>query len=198
MTTTLIVPGLNGSGPEHWQTWLEGRIPGSIRVHQNDWAEPNLDRWAGALRREVHRAGDRVVIVAHSFGCLAAAQVAFDYRELVAGVMLVAPADPLRFGLDHRLPKTTLGVPVALIASTDDPWMSYRRAAKWADTWDAYLINLGAVGHINVASGFGPWPQGLAIYRSLHHGPQGSLGFTQSNLAHLRSPISRDVVAHRQ
>ena len=30
--TTLIVPGLHGSGPAHWQTWFETQVPGALRV----------------------------------------------------------------------------------------------------------------------------------------------------------------------
>lgn len=168
MQTTLIVPGLSGSGPDHWQTWLERQLPHSVRVIQSDWEDPDLPRWSARVRRELNRAAGRVFIVAHSFGCLAAVQTAFDYRELVGGLMLVAPADPDRFELDRVVPKHPLGVPAIVVASTNDPWMSFRRAAEWADNWGAEMINLGAAGHINVNSGFGSWPQGLAIYRSLH------------------------------
>lgn len=30
----LIVPGLNDSGPAHWQTWLQGLHRGAVRVQQ--------------------------------------------------------------------------------------------------------------------------------------------------------------------
>ena len=99
MDTTLIVPGLNGSGPGHWQTWFERQLPGCIRVVQSDWNDAHLPRWSAKLRRELNRAPGRIWIVAHSFGCLATVQAAFDYRERIHGVMLVAPADPELFGL---------------------------------------------------------------------------------------------------
>jgi predicted alpha/beta hydrolase family esterase len=168
METTLIVPGLNGSGPDHWQSWFQRQIPDCVRVIQSDWSDPDLPRWSAKLRREVNRVAGRVIVVAHSFGCLAAVQTAFDYPELVAGLMLVAPADPARFALDRTMPARPLGVPSVLVASTSDPWMSFGRACDWAHKWGAQLINLGAVGHINVASGHGEWTDGLAIYNSLH------------------------------
>jgi predicted alpha/beta hydrolase family esterase len=167
MDTTLIIPGLNGSGPDHWQSWFERQLPNCVRVIQSDWETPDLPRWAARVRRELNRASGRVYMVAHSFGCLAAAQTAFDYRELVAGIMLVAPADPDRFGFGAVIPERPLGVPAVVVASTNDPWMSHERAAAWADAWDAELINLGPVGHINVASGFGSWPRGIAILKAL-------------------------------
>ena len=99
MDTTLIVPGLHGSGPDHWQSWFERKIANCVRVVQSDWSTPNLPQWSAKLRRELNRVPGRVWIVAHSFGCLAAVQTAFDYSERISGLMLVAPADPARFGL---------------------------------------------------------------------------------------------------
>jgi predicted alpha/beta hydrolase family esterase len=167
MDTTLIVPGLYGSGVDHWQTWFERRIPNCVRVVQSDWDEPSLPQWSAKLRRELNRVPGRIWIVAHSFGCLAAVQTTFDYRERISGVMLVAPADPDRFGLRSVIAERALGVPSVLVASTNDPWMSFERASAWSDVWGAELINLGAAGHINIRSGHGPWPRGVSIYQSL-------------------------------
>jgi uncharacterized protein len=33
----LVIPGLGGSGPEHWQTRWEGRLSTARRVEQDDW-----------------------------------------------------------------------------------------------------------------------------------------------------------------
>jgi predicted alpha/beta hydrolase family esterase len=41
---TLIVPGLNGSGPGHWQTLWEEKY-GYKRVEQRDWEKPDLLEW---------------------------------------------------------------------------------------------------------------------------------------------------------
>ena len=40
----LIVPGLQDSGPAHWQSWLQGQYRDSLRVRQRNWGEPDLDR----------------------------------------------------------------------------------------------------------------------------------------------------------
>lgn len=167
MDTTLIVPGLHGSGADHWQTWFEQKIPGSVRVIQRDWHDAYLPHWSARVRRELSRVPGRVWIVAHSFGCLAAAQATFDYREQVSGLMLVAPADLDRFGTTAFLPERALGVPAVVVASTNDPRMRFAHATEWADTWGAELINIGAAGHINPEAGFGPWPEGMAILRHL-------------------------------
>ncbi len=167
MTTTLIVPGLKSSSVDHWQSWFERRIEGSVRVIQSNWRDPHLPDWASRVRRAIHRAPGRIFIVAHSFGCLAAAQAAWDMRELVSGAMLVAPADPETFGVADLLPNGPLGFPSVVVASDNDPWMVTWRARAWAETWGSSFINVGRAGHINPASGYGPWPDGLAIFDSL-------------------------------
>lgn len=167
MTTTLIIPGLNSSGPSHWQTWLEERIPRTARVTQSDWHDADLPEWASRVRREIFRASGLVFIVAHSFGALAAVQAAHDHAHRVLGALLVAPADPAMFGVTEYLPSEPLGFPTTVVASTNDPWMAVERAARWADLWEAEFVNLGAAGHINADSGFGPWPEALALIARL-------------------------------
>jgi predicted alpha/beta hydrolase family esterase len=167
MTTTLIVPGLHSSGPDHWQTWFEQRIPGTVRVIQRDWRLASLPDWASRVRREIDRIPGRLWIVAHSFGALAAVQAAEDHNERIAGAMLVAPADPEKFGVADYLPDEALAFRTVVVASTNDDWMRLERAAYWADRWAAELVILGAAGHINAESGFGPWPEGLALFERL-------------------------------
>lgn len=167
MDTTLIVPGLYGSDADHWQSWFERKIPNCVRVVQRDWSTPDLPRWSARVRRELNRAPGRVWIVAHSFGCVAAVRTALDHDDRIAGLLLVAPADPDQFGTAAILPERSPGVPAIVVASTNDPWMRFGRAAEWAEVWDAQFISLGRAGHINVQAGFGPWPQGLAILKHL-------------------------------
>ena len=167
MPTTLIVPGLKSSGPTHWQTWLEHRLAGSVRVNQRDWNDPHLPDWSSRVRREIARSSGPVFIAAHSFGALAAVQAASDHADRIAGVLLVAPADPEHFGVAEFLPARPLEFPAIVVASTNDPWISLDSAAQWADRWGADLIGLGEAGHINAESGFGPWPKALALLERL-------------------------------
>lgn len=180
--TTLIVPGFHGSGPAHWQTWFEAQLPDARRVSGIDWEQPVLPRWAQAVRDGIDHASGPVWLVAHSFGCLAAVLAASQRRERVAGLLLVAPADPQRFtaqglrkadtapelpSLAHWIPRSPLGAPCLVVASTNDPWVRLSSAAYWAQCWGGQLENIGAAGHINVDSGHGPWPQGLALFKAL-------------------------------
>lgn len=175
-TPVLILPGYLGSGPAHWQSWLERQLPATRRVTGIDWSNPTLGRWASAVGKAIDRANGPVWLVAHSFGCLAGVVAASTRPERVAGALLVAPADPERFsehgfrradesGIARHLYNIRLPCPSLLVASTDDPWMNFASAAYWAERWGCRLHSLGAAGHVNVDSGFGPWPEGLAMLR---------------------------------
>lgn len=175
----LVIPGLYGSGPAHWQSWLQSRLPQAVRVTQHDWNEPDLERWSARIAEVLDEAPDTPhVAVAHSFGCLALAHcvdqrrgrpVRDDDRGGVHGALFVAPAEPERFRLAERLPRRLLGLPSTVFASDTDPWMSAQSARRWAAIWGANLVNLGDVGHINADSGFGPLPRALHHTQALIH-----------------------------
>jgi predicted alpha/beta hydrolase family esterase len=180
--TTLIVPGFHGSGPAHWQTWFEAQVPGTRRVSGIDWEQPVLPHWDQAVRDGIDQAPGPVWLVAHSFGCLAAVLAASSRPEQVAGLLLVAPADPERFtpqglrgartapeqpSLARWIPRSPPGAPSLVVASTNDPWVRLSSAAYWAQCWGSQLVNIGAAGHINVDSGHGPWPRGLTLFKAL-------------------------------
>ena len=178
--TVLIVPGYRGSGPGHWQSWLEGELPEARRVTGIDWDEPLLARWAGEVRREIDAAPGAVWLVAHSFGCLASVVAAADRPQRVAGLLLVAPADPERFellgvretpqrraGVGGFLPQSAFSCPSILVASRNDPWLQPDAARAWAERWGSRLIDIGDAGHVNVESGHGPWPLALGLLQQL-------------------------------
>lgn len=56
-----------------------------------------------------------------------------------------------------------MDIPTTVVASRNDPWMGHGRAAHLAKAWGSDLVDLGHAGHINVASGFGPWAKGKAL-----------------------------------
>ncbi len=186
MTTTLIVPGLNSSGPDHWQSWFEAHIPGTVRVIQTDWSKPDLPAWAARVRRDITRSPGRLIIVAHSFGALAAVQAAYDHAGRIAGALLVAPADPIKFGVENLIPQRPLPFPSVVVGSANDPWMSLERSAHWADLWGSDFVNLGNAGHINVESGFGPWPEGLSLYARLRRAAEVRQAAARLEFAHIQ------------
>ncbi|MBY0560831.1 alpha/beta hydrolase [Hyphomicrobium sp.] len=200
MSTTLIVPGLRSSGPTHWQTWLERRVSGSVRITQRDWNDPHLPEWSARVRREIVRATGPIFIAGHSFGALAAVQAASDHAERITGALLVAPADPEAFGVAEFLPTKPLGFPVIVVASRNDPWMAFDKARRWADLWRADFVDLGDAGHINSEAGFGPWPEGLALLERLRRA--GEFRSAAERLAALdlsqSQPLQRHWLARRR
>lgn len=156
----LIIPGLHGSGPEHWQSWLQRHHRDSRRLEQDDWAVPDLDAWAARIGDAIEaESGVRWVAVAHSFGCLALLRhLQLRGAKSVQAAILAAPADPRRFGVEEQLLRRTPLHDTLVVASRNDPWMSFDGARTWATCWDVALLDAGEVGHINPASGFGPWP----------------------------------------
>jgi predicted alpha/beta hydrolase family esterase len=172
----VVVPGLHGSGAAHWQTWLEAQFPGALRVEQAAWDVPDLAAWSARLAAALDAAGPGPhAVVAHSFGCLAAlhllqqagqgaaahdmpAGAAARAAGRIAELLLVAPADPLRFAAAARLPQGRIELPTCVVASDTDPWMPAPSARAWALRWGSDWINLGDAGHVNVAAGFGPFP----------------------------------------
>jgi hypothetical protein len=162
----LVVPGLHGSGIDHWQSWLQRRTPGSRRVEQLDWSAPDRDAWVARIGQTLQAEPPGPwIAVAHSFGCLALVQHLLNpevdaSRPVVAG-LLVAPASPWRFGLKAQLMRRVASAELTVLASSNDPWLPTEVALGWAHAWGARLTDLGDAGHVNPASGHGPWPQVL-------------------------------------
>lgn len=155
----LIVPGLHGSGPDHWQTWLERSQPGAVRIQVEDWGHADLGRWSAAIDESLqrHRA-TAWIAVAHSFGCLALAHHAAQGGRGIHGALMVAPANPDRFGLDEGQVVQPLPFASTLVVSDNDPWMSRADALYFGQRWGSALVEAGDAGHINPATGYGPWP----------------------------------------
>lgn len=167
METILIVPGLRNSGPRHWQTWFESKLAGAWRVEQANWERPFLSDWTARVCEAIDSHRGQVWIVAHSFGCLAAVSAGLVCAERIRAALLVAPADPARFGGAAELPQERLAFPSLVVASNNDPWAKPGVAKHWADVWGSSHRNIGNAGHINVDSGYGPWPEGLGFFQEL-------------------------------
>lgn len=159
MNRVLIVPGLHNSGPGHWQSEWEKRLPCSHRIALADWSTPNLNAWIHAIETAIADFAP-THIVAHSFGTLASAVVASHHDDSLRGLFFVAPADPDKFNVRHRLPSTRLPVAGTLLGSLSDPWLSWNGAQALGRQWGLHTECAGDVGHINVQSGHGEWEQG--------------------------------------
>lgn len=169
----LTIPGLNGSGPSHWQSlWEDSRVD-TTRVDLGMWTMPHRNAWVTKIDQAVRVAKAPIILAAHSLGCLAVAWWAQlspqPYGWPVAGALLVAPADVDRPDARDELrgfapaPRTALPFPSILVASSDDPWIDIDRAHSLAVEWGSHFIDAGPQGHLNAASGVGWWPEGQEL-----------------------------------
>jgi predicted alpha/beta hydrolase family esterase len=168
----LILPGLGGSGPAHWQTLWETRDARCARVEQRDFDNPRRDEWVETLNERIVTSPEPVVLVAHSLACALVAHWAERHARgpsggVVAAALLVAPADvdaPERTPPETRgfapLPTARLPFPATVVASHDDPFVAFERARELATCWGARFVDAGCAGHINAASGLGDWTEG--------------------------------------
>jgi len=175
MATTLIIPGLFGSGSGHWQRhWLNDN-PQAVLVEQDDWDRPRLDLWRDRLEHEIFRHGT-VDLVAHSLGCLLVANlVRRPLARQVRSALLVAPCDldptdrlhpgAIDFG---SMPDLPLPFSSLVVGSLNDPYMPFDRLRHFSTRWGSRLVDLGHAGHINIASGFGRWSHGYDLLRLLN------------------------------
>ncbi|HDR2751756.1 TPA: alpha/beta hydrolase [Enterobacter asburiae] len=159
--TIILVPGLRDSDEYHWQSCWGRRFPFWKRIQQKDWLEPDLEKWVSAIRRELAISLLPAILVGHSFGALASCRLLQSRQENVAGIVMVAPAEPAYFGLEEAIQTSALPVPCILFASRNDPLMPFARAQFWATYWGGLLIDIGEAGHINSESGHGEWHYGL-------------------------------------
>lgn len=165
----LIVPGWTNSGPEHWQSRWQARMTTARRVEMDDWDQPVRTAWVEALAAAVAIAQRPALLVAHSLGVLAVAHAAPSLPAgKVAGAFLVAAPD-LEQGqrppeIDPAflpIPMQPLPFPSLLVHSNSDPYCQVARALAFAAAWGSETGDAGDAGHINAASGHGPWPEGL-------------------------------------
>lgn len=170
MTTLVIVPGWRNSGPGHWQTLWEQQIPGAVRVVQDDWITPSRKAWVASISSTILEQPGPVVIAAHSLGCIATAHLPPEAAQHIQSALLVAPADPERRSIlaDFApVPYQPLPYPNMVVASSDDPFCPVRTAGAYARAWGSEFLRLKSAGHINVDSGHGHWPLGLALVQAL-------------------------------
>ena len=171
-TPIVIVPGWRDSGPGHWQSLWAERMQSAVRVVQDDWVSPRRAAWTEALEALILAQPAPVVIAAHSLGCIATVHLGPEAAARIAGALLVAPADPeRRAALSDFAPVPYAPLPYRsiVVASTDDPFCPVRLAGAYARAWGSEFVRVPRAGHINVESGHGDWPLGLALLQSLTH-----------------------------
>lgn len=171
---TLILPGWQNSGPDHWQSCWETQH-GHRRVDQHDWMTPRRGDWIARLEDVILGCDGPVLLVAHSLGCILTAAWAQVSRSTarVQGALLVAPGDAECDDLRSILPswspivRDRLPFPSILVGSRNDPYCTEHKARSLASSWGSRYIDYGDRGHINAESHLGDWPEGLAWLNEL-------------------------------
>jgi predicted alpha/beta hydrolase family esterase len=169
-----VVPGWQGSGAGHWQTWLEEQLRATGRETRRprfaDLDHPDLTNWLTALRDAL--AGlppDGFDVVTHSLGAVLWLHhvAAPGDAPRAARVLLVAPPSPrtdiadiaaffpppldvdaVRHGADGTV----------LVAGSDDPYIPEGIAAAYGLPLKIATTVVEGGGHLNVESGYGEWP----------------------------------------
>jgi predicted alpha/beta hydrolase family esterase len=111
-----------------------------------------------------------IIVVAHSGGVIATLHWARRTQRRLHGALLATSADfdqPMPEGYPSMetlqavpVPRYTLPFRSIVAASRNDPLARYERIAAFARSWGSKLVDLGEVGHLNPASGYGDWPAG--------------------------------------
>jgi predicted alpha/beta hydrolase family esterase len=181
--TVLIVPGLRDHVSGHWQTILEGKLSkvASVpRMERDALDKLSCAAWVERLDQSIAQIDGPVVLVAHSAGVMIVVHWAQRYRRRIRGALLATPPDfesPMPEGYPSidalrqngwtPTPRKPLPFPTIVAASTDDPLGRFERVAELAAHWGSRIVNLGAVGHLNPASGFGEWPRAQELLQEI-------------------------------
>lgn len=178
--TILFVPGLRDHVPDHWQTLLEATLPKATCVPRMQQNKLSCALWVEALDRSLAAIEGPVVLVAHSAGVMIVVHWAQQPRRPVRGALLATPPDfesPLPDGYPTRetlrengwlpAPRTRLPFPSIVAASTNDPLGRIDRVEELAKAWGSRFVDVGPVGHLNPAAGYGAWPRAEAFIREL-------------------------------
>jgi uncharacterized protein len=169
----LIIHGLGGSGPDHWQTWLAHELKQSNHpVYYptfSNFHSPNKTVWLDELTATMKAIpeNNNLTVITHSLGCILWLHYAKSQnKQLAKRVILVAPPSP-EIILSEA--KSFYPVPIEVkhlkrtaeeilfVHSTNDPYCSMVDAKNYLNL-GLPSITIQDAGHINPESGHGKWP----------------------------------------
>jgi len=178
--TVLFVPGVRDHMPDHWQTLLEQKLSKATCVPRMERDKLSCAVWVDMLDRSLAQIEGPVVLVAHSAGVMIVVHWAQRHRRPIKGALLATPADfesPLPAGYPTLetlrengwlpTPRTRLPFSSIVAASTNDPLGRIDRIEALAGAWGSRFVDVGDVGHLNPAAGYGEWPRAAELLREL-------------------------------
>jgi hypothetical protein len=165
---------------EHWQTLLQQRLPNSRSVAPLEHDKLSCAARVAALDAALAQIDGPVILVAHSAGVMITVHWAAQHQRQIHGALLAAPADletPMPAGYPELatleangwlpIPRKPLPFPSIVGASRNDPLARFERVQEMAQDWGGSFVDLGEVGHLNPAAGFGEWPMAETLIRRL-------------------------------
>lgn len=172
LPTLVLVTGMRTDVAEHWQSRLAASVPRARVVPSFERAKHDLAGRVVDLDGVVQEAKGPVTIVAHSAGVLTTVHWAARHDTgRVVGALLATPPDlatplPLEYpSLDALreagwlpIPRHRLRFPSIVAASSNDALGDPDNVRDLAGAWGSHVVDLGPVGHLNPASGYGEWP----------------------------------------
>jgi hypothetical protein len=183
-STVLFVPGLRDHVADHWQTLAAAELPGAATVPPLSEDRLSCAARVAALEAALAKIQGPVILAAHSAGVLTVVHWARRHARPIKAALLATPADietPLPAGYPTLaeltaggwlpIPRVRLPFPALVIGSDTDSLAKAERVAALARDWGADFENLGDIGHLNPAAGYGPWPAGRALLERLEGGP---------------------------
>jgi len=182
--TVLIVPGLRDAVDDHWQTLLQRDLRKAARPVASVLPMGRENLSCSARVAEIERTAQSIegpiVAVAHSGGCIMLAHWARRTKRAVRGALLATPPDfekpmpegyptmdALRAGGWLPVPRKPLPFPSIVGASRNDPLGRFSRVTALASDWGSEVVDLGSVGHLNPASGYGQWTKAESLIARL-------------------------------
>ncbi|MFJ7728085.1 RBBP9/YdeN family alpha/beta hydrolase [Neobacillus sp. NPDC097160] len=169
----LILHGLGGSGPDHWQTWLANELAQrNFHVSYPTFSQfdsPDKDVWLEELHSVVKAipTDHQLTVITHSLGCLLWLHyAAIQPKRIAEQVILVAPPSPKVIIPEAKtfypvpLKKNNLSRSAAetlFVHSSNDPYCSMEDAKNYQNLAHPSIVIPNA-GHINSNSRHGKWP----------------------------------------
>jgi predicted alpha/beta hydrolase family esterase len=169
----LIIHGLGGSGPDHWQTWLYHELTNrNLNVCYPTFSSfdtPDKEVWLKELSDCLSSIPQHhtLTVITHSLGCLLWLHyLETQTNKIAEQAILVAPPSPtitLKAAKSFYLPPLNSDMllkgakETLFIHSTNDPYCSMKDAAIYTKL-GAKNITFANMGHINTDSGHGKWP----------------------------------------
>jgi serine hydrolase len=171
----LILHGYEGSGPDHWQSWLASRLheAGETVAYPSlpSPYAPSLPAWRSALEAKLRALAGEPTVIAHSLGCVLwlhhCAQPVLEGGR-AERVLLVAPPSlagaPRAIRGFFPVPLDAARVAAAagatrLVCAPDDPYCPEHAGVVYGAPLGLACDELADCGHINPESGFGAWPE---------------------------------------